>query len=141
MLSKRRKPVPFRCYIDVSAFVAILLAFLFIFMPMVTDDLPLHAVDLAKAAHSAAMAHAFREDAIMITVQRDGRLYLNNAQFGPHGVTAGIQEQIRSGAEKKVYLRADARARYKAVIAVIDAIHQAGIEDIGIITEQRHSSR
>jgi len=41
-----------------------------------------------------------------------------------------IQEAVRHGAERKVYVKADARARYSNVEVVMDAIRLAGITNV-----------
>jgi biopolymer transport protein ExbD len=48
-----------------------------------------------------------------------------------------MREQVRLGSQRKVYIRADARARYRTVKDVIDAVHYAGIEQIAFIADQR----
>lgn len=86
------------------------------------------------------MPGAIREDALLITVTCDG-----NVLYGTHQVQSGelppaIQDAIRRGSERKVYLKVDARAEYGDAVVVIDQVHQGGIENIGIITEQRMPS-
>jgi len=45
-----------------------------------------------------------------------------------------IQEAVRHGAERKVYVKADARARYSNVEVVMDAIRLAGITNVVFLT-------
>jgi biopolymer transport protein ExbD len=127
------------CAIDASAFVAILLALLFTFM---ADGLPhVHqgiSVDLAWTDHSKAMPGAMREDAVIVAVQRDGKIFLDTTQIkAPEDLATKISERVRLGGERKVYIKADARAHYRAVAEVVDALHNAQVERIGLLTEQR----
>ena len=52
-------------------------------------------------------------------------------------LTNRIKDQIANRADKRVFLRADARARYKAVVDVVDNVRAAGVDDLGLITEQK----
>jgi biopolymer transport protein TolR len=115
-----------------------MLALLFIFM----SDTNTHghgiAVDLARTDHSKAMPGAMREDAIIVAVERDGKVFLDTTQVKvPEDLTAKVKGRVRRGAEHKVYIKADARAHYHAVAQVVDAMHDAGIERVGFLTEQR----
>jgi biopolymer transport protein ExbD len=47
-----------------------------------------------------------------------------------------IREGLKNGAEKKVYMRADARARYVDVKQILVEIRQAGIENICFLTRE-----
>jgi len=38
-----------------------------------------------------------------------------------------------------VYVRADARAKYKFVVDVVDNVRSAGVDDLGLLTEQKKS--
>jgi biopolymer transport protein ExbD len=36
-----------------------------------------------------------------------------------------------------VYVKADARAKYKAVVEVVDNVRSAGVDQLGLLTEQK----
>jgi biopolymer transport protein ExbD/biopolymer transport protein TolR len=36
-----------------------------------------------------------------------------------------------------VYVKADARAHFGAVVQVVDAVRSAGVDDLGLLTEQK----
>src|SRR5882762_11781770 len=70
------------CNIDVTAFVGVMLVFLFMFMvqnPVCSFWNHGRAVDLAKVGHPISMAHADREDAMVIGITRENKLF-----FGPN---------------------------------------------------------
>jgi biopolymer transport protein TolR len=48
-----------------------------------------------------------------------------------------ITEVLEGKKEKVVYIKADQEALYSSVMAAMDALHQAGVEDIALITEHR----
>jgi biopolymer transport protein ExbD len=111
------------------------------FMVLATagPDLPSAGiVDLPEASNSAAMQGARREDSLLVAVQRDGKVYLDTTQMkSPEDLIARIREGLSLGAERKVYIKADRRAHYRAVAQVVDAVHKAGVERVGLLTEQR----
>jgi len=37
-----------------------------------------------------------------------------------------------------VYIKADARAKYGAVVEVVDNVRSAGVDELGLLTEQRN---
>jgi biopolymer transport protein ExbD len=47
---------------------------------------------------------------------------------------------VEHGAEKKVYIRAEARLRYRTVLEVLDAIRSSGVEKIAFQAYQRSTA-
>jgi hypothetical protein len=68
------------------------------------------------------MPGAEREDAMQISVTRDGRIYFRNNIIMLQDLPEQIRQGVQNGAEKRIYLNADARAKYADVLAVLDQI-------------------
>ena len=83
------------------------------------------------------MPDANREDALTITVTRDGHVYFRTQQVMLNDVPNQIRQALKEGARPAVFVHADTRAKYGDVAAVIDQVRQAGIQHVGIITSQR----
>jgi biopolymer transport protein ExbD len=134
---KRHRPSEFLNGIDSWAFLSTPLVLLIVFI--VTPNHPPHgtALELARTNHAAPMHSAVREDAMLITVTRDGHFFYGMHQVRPDDLALAMRDSVEQGSEKKVYLRVDARARYSDAVLVIDQVREAGIQQIGIITEQR----
>lgn len=117
-----------------------MLVLVFIFMaPTVIDvDLRQPVVDLPKVEHPIPMWKANREDAIVFVVQRNGDLYFGN-QILPQvdDVPFIITKAVHNGAEKKVYIRADAHAKYACVHELLESVHSAGIENVAFLADER----
>jgi len=122
------------CSINVWVFVGVLLVPLFIFMVIPTPHYHLY-VDRARTAHSTWLPGAVKEDAMKIMIARDSRVYFGNHPVAREDLTGEIRECVRNGAEKKIYLDVDARARYTDVASVLDATRLAGISNIAFVTE------
>jgi biopolymer transport protein ExbD/biopolymer transport protein TolR len=138
MLPDHTKSVKFFCRIDPSAVVAILIALLSMFMADTSGHT--HArfvVELPQASYSVRMPGVQREDALTVAITREGKVFLNNERINPTELTGKIEEHLRSGAERNVYIRADFRAHYREVADVLHRVREAGVEKVGLLTEQR----
>ena len=124
--------------IDVSAFLAIQIAILTMFLAEVT---PVYvrrpATDLPTVDHPRSMPDADREDALTVTITRDGSVYFRTQQVTLEDVPNQIRKALQEGARPTVFVHADTRTKYGDVAAVIDQVRQAGIQNVGIITSQR----
>jgi biopolymer transport protein ExbD len=114
------------------------LVFAFIFLTAI----PHYGVsaDLPKAWHPIALRGANREDALIVSILRDGTMYFRKDKTRSRDLPAQIREGVEHGAEKKVYIRADARLSYQTVLEVLDAIRFAGVEKIAVLAYQRSAT-
>jgi len=72
-----------------------------------------------------------------VAIAADKSFYLN-AKFVPeYELAMRIEEILRTKIEKIVLIKADEAVDYSAVMAAMDQLRQAGIEDIGLITERK----
>jgi biopolymer transport protein ExbD len=134
-LSALRRKNELLCRIDMWGFVSIMLALLFIFLPITTDTHRSVPVDRPHAYHSASMPGALKEDALRVMVTRDGKIYFREHHIALEDLPNEIREGLQSGAESKVYVAVDARAKYGDVPAVLDKIRLAGVEKVAFLTE------
>ena len=114
----------------------IMLVLLIIFMvvtPLLTKDIP---VDMAPANNSRDMQDADKDDAIVVAVTRDGRIYLGSTNVTKEDLSGQVKDRIASRLDKTVYVRSDARAKYGDVVAVVDEIRSAGVDQLGLLTQR-----
>jgi biopolymer transport protein ExbD len=121
------------------AFLSVQLVLLIVFMlnPTILSPHFTRSVDLAQVNHATPMRWALREDAMIVTVNRDGNVFLGALQVRVFNLPGDLQERLHRGAESKVYIKADARVKYGDVVAVVSAVRTAGIEQIAYMTELR----
>jgi biopolymer transport protein TolR len=139
---KRRKSLRLICEINVTAFLSIQAALLGMFMalPASYHDLPTRpSVDLAKVAHPVSMRGADREDVMVVAVTRTGDVYFLGDKTVPQQLFFKIHTQLALGSEKKVYINADARAKYGLVRTVLSAVQSAGVERVGFLVSKRET--
>jgi biopolymer transport protein TolR len=99
------------------------------------------STDLAKVDHPVSMPSADREDAMTVVVTRDGRLFFRSDQITSDMLPEKIANHLKDpSVERKVYIKADARARWGAVKLALDGVRAAGILRIAILTDQRRSA-
>lgn len=116
----------------------IMLVLLIIFMvitPMLQHGAP---VDMAKAENADKMPNADRDDAIIVAVTRDGRLFLSpgNKEISLAEITGDVKDLLTGRLDKTVYVRSDARAKYGDVVKAVDEVRAAGVENLGLLTEK-----
>jgi biopolymer transport protein ExbD len=82
------------------------------------------------------MPRAVREDAQVVSVTRDGKIYFGNTLLAADDLSGQIRQSVRNGAERKVYVRADARAKYIHVKQALSEISKAGIQNVCFLAER-----
>lgn len=126
--------------INVTPMVDVMLVLLIIFMvitPMLQKGV---TVDLAKVNNPEQMPDADKEDALIVAIMRNGDVFFGNDRIAPDQLTNKVKDRIASRVNKIVYVRADARAKYKAVVEVVDNVRSAGVDDLGLLTEQKRQT-
>jgi biopolymer transport protein ExbD len=121
----------------VTPMVDVMLVLLIIFMvitPMLQKGV---SVDLAKVNNPQAMPDAEREDALIVAVMRDGAVFLGNDKLPVEELTSRIKDRIANRVDKRVYVRADQRAKYVSVVGVVDNVRAAGVDQLGLLTDQK----
>jgi len=122
--------------INVIPLADVMLVMLIIFMvvtPMLSKGI---SVDMVKTRNPIAMQAADKDDAILVAVTREGRAYLGTTQMQPDQLPQKVKDLLTNRLDKTVYLRADARARYETVVDVVDNLRAAGVDQLGLLTEQ-----
>jgi biopolymer transport protein ExbD len=122
--------------INVTPMVDVMLVLLIIFMvitPMLSKGIQ---VNMVKTKNPIAMQAADKSDAIVVAVTRDGHSYLNNNQMPPEDLAPKVKDLLTNRLDKTVYIRADARAKYEKVVDVVDNLRAAGVDQVGLLTEQ-----
>ena len=137
-IAKRDEGSKVNSNINVTPMVDVMLVLLIIFMvvtPMLQKDV---SVDLAKVNNPEKMSDADKEDAVVVAVTRQGDIFLGrDIVKDPTQLTNLVKDKIAKLVDKRVYVRADARAKYKAVVEVVDNVRAAGVDDLGLITDQK----
>ena len=140
-ISKRDEGAKVNSNINVTPMVDVMLVLLIIFMvitPMLQKGV---SVDLAKVNNPEPMADADKEDALIVAVMRDGKVFFGNDQIAVDQLTQKVKDRLANRTDKRVYVRADARAKFGSVVGVVDNVRSAGVDDLGLLTDQKKTTQ
>ena len=130
------KAPPIMAAPNVIPMADIMLVLLIIFMvvtPMLQKGV---SVDMAKADNAQDMQDADKDDAIIIAVTRDGKLFLGSSQIQLDEITGKVKDLISNRLDKTVFVRSDSRAKYGDVVKAVDEVRSAGVDHLGLLTEK-----
>jgi len=139
-LAKRNEGAKVNSDINVTPMVDVMLVLLIIFMvvtPMLQHGV---SVDLAKVNNPEPMADADKEDALLVAVMRDGTVYFGQDKIAADQLTGKVKDRLVNRVDKRVYVKADARAKFGAVVAVVDNVRAAGVDQLGLLTDQKKTN-
>ena len=123
--------------INVTPMVDVMLVLLIIFMvitPMLNQD---RFVQMARTQNPIDMADANKADALVVAVTHDGSIFLSNQLIQGATLVENVKELVANRVDKTVFVRADARVRYRFLVDVVDEVRAAGVDQLGLLTEQR----
>src|ERR1700730_6120946 len=140
-MAYKPKAPPVMASPNVIPMADIMLVLLIIFMvvtPMLQKG---KSVDLAKTDSARDMQDADKDDAIIVAVTRDGHVFLGTTELNKEDLVGQIKDRIATRIDKTVYVKSDARAKYGDVVAVVDEIRSAGVDQLGLLTERNQKDK
>jgi biopolymer transport protein ExbD len=48
-----------------------------------------------------------------------------------------VKDRLANRTDKRVFLKADARAKFGSVVEVVDDVRAAGVDQLGLLTDQK----
>ena len=136
-LAKRNEAANVTSDINVTPMVDVMLVLLIIFMvvtPMLQHGVP---VDMAKVNNPTDMHDADKEDALLVAVTRDDKVFFGTDPIKPDDLTQKIKDKLANRTDKRVFLKADMRAKFGWVVEVVDNVRAAGVDQLGLLTDQK----
>jgi biopolymer transport protein TolR len=135
-LNVRNEGVKVNSNINVTPMVDVMLVLLIIFMvitPMLQKGV---SVDMAKVNNPSPMPDADKDDALLVVIMRDGQIYFGTDRVTLDDLTNKVKDRLANKVDKTVFIRADMRTKYGNVVDVVDNVRSAGVDDVGLLTEQ-----
>jgi biopolymer transport protein ExbD len=126
--------------INVTPLVDVMLVLLIIVIlvaPMLQNG-----VDVALPEANYGADKPDTADQTVVQVDARSQLYVNGNPFASQqDVVSRLQTILETARDRTVYLKGDTNAPYSAIMSMMDALHEAGIETVGLITERPLSER
>jgi len=117
--------------INMTPMIDVMLVLLIIFMvaaPMLTTGVD---VNLPESKTGKSL----ESEAITVSLARDGRLQMDEKFVVEAVLKKMLREKAAQGRKRPVLVRADHNIPYGRVIAVVDAIREAGFTQVGFVTK------
>jgi biopolymer transport protein ExbD len=124
--------------INVTPLVDVMLVLLIIMMivaPLLQQGV---AVTLPLASNSTEKPET--QDQTVVTIDKNSNVYLNALPVPAGALQSRVTDALEDKSDKIVIIKADEEVEYSAVMAAMDELRKAGIEDMGLITERRKAA-
>ena len=128
------------CRIDLTPFVAISATSfaIFLFALMLTNGLPRFGPsDLPKVDNPIMEPDADRDNAIVLVVTHNGRIFSRNDPISMDGLRHEIRHRLELNSQAQIFLAVDAHAGYGNVATVLAALRSVGVEKVVFLVDQR----
>jgi biopolymer transport protein TolR len=123
--------------INVTPMADIMLVLLIIFMittPLLQSGI---TVNLPKAKNPLDAPEADSKDAVVIAINREGRLYLAKRQIGEADLYDFLLKRFSGGEiNRTIFLKADTALAYGRVVEIVNGCRRAGVDRIGLMAEK-----
>ena len=75
------------------------------------------------------------EERLVISIDKSQKVFLGNDPININQIGASLKQKIRDPQHQAIYLRSDEDVPFGAFATVMDAIKQAGISNVSIVTQ------
>ena len=120
--------------INVTPLVDVMLVLLIIFM--VTSPMLHQGIDVQLPKASKRVFNEQEQTRYIITITKDLKVFLNQSQIPIEQLNFKLRQLKNTQNVNSIFLKADERVQYGDVIKIIDEIKKAGIDTIGMVTEE-----
>jgi biopolymer transport protein ExbD len=117
--------------INIASLIDILFLLLLFFV--VTSSFVEHP-NIKLALPSASNAEASRFEGIIITISKEGRLFMGKQSIGVSELGVVLRSRVAAVDDPVLVLRADREVAYGVVVAVMDVARGAGLKRITALT-------
>jgi biopolymer transport protein TolR len=117
--------------INVTPFVDVVLVLLIIFM----ITAPVLQSGIEVAVPKTKTVKEVTEERVVISIDRSQRVFLGNDPININEIGSRLRQKIRDPEHQSIYVRADENVPFGAFATVMDAVKQAGITNVSIVTQ------
>jgi biopolymer transport protein ExbD/biopolymer transport protein TolR len=117
--------------INITPFVDVVLVLLVMFM--VTA--PILQSGIEVEVPKTKTVKEITEERLVITIDRDQKVYLGNDPININQIAERLHEKIRDPQGQSIFIRSDENVPFGAFATVMDAVKQTGITNVSIVTQ------
>jgi biopolymer transport protein ExbD/biopolymer transport protein TolR len=117
--------------INVTPLVDVVLVLLIIFM--ITAPVLQSGIDVSVP--KTRTVKEVTEQRLVLTINKDQQVYLGDQMVNIHDIADKLHQQGVDPAHQSVYLRADEAVPFGVFATLMDAVKQAGITNVSIVTQ------
>ena len=117
--------------INITPFVDVVLVLLIIFMltaPILESGIE---VDLPKT-HTVK---AISDEKVVVTIDKRQTIYVGNDPVNVHRLGSYVLDHLKGAGETPVFIRCDQKVPFGAFATVVDALKQANLTNLNVVTE------
>ncbi|MGD0275720.1 MAG: protein TolR [Syntrophales bacterium] len=118
--------------INVTPLVDVMLVLLIIFM--VTAPMMQMGIDV-NLPRVKSKSMDITEERLVLTIRADREVFLNRTRITPSDLRVKLAAILANRIDREVYLKADRSVPYGFVVSVMSEIRQAGVDQLGMVTE------
>jgi biopolymer transport protein ExbD/biopolymer transport protein TolR len=117
--------------INITPLVDVVLVLLVIFM----ITAPVLQSGIEVAVPKTRTVKEITEQRLVVTIDRDQKVFLGDMPVNVNELGQRLHQSSGESKKQVIYLRADQRVPFGAFASVMDAVKQAGITNISIVTQ------
>ena len=134
MKRKRRRILP-KAEINVTPFIDILLVLLVIFMT-ISPNAPTGLKAAVPQPPPPGPRHEPDETVVVLSMDRAGIIRINRDEVEASHLVERLQDIFKTRSNRTVFLQADNELLFNDVAQLVDAAKEAGVDQVGLMTEQ-----
>jgi len=122
--------------INVTPLADVMLVLLIIFMltvPLLQEGV---YVNKASARNAREAPLVDDENATMVTVTRQGQVYINREQVPDDQIIEKLVERVALAPELPLFIKGDVAVPYGTVVELVTRARDSGVEQIGLMVDQ-----
>ncbi len=117
--------------INITPLVDVVLVLLVIFM--ITE--PVLQSGIEVNVPKTRTVKQITEQRLVVTIDRDQKIFLNDQPINIHDLAQKLHQAGADPTHQAIYLRSDEQVPFGAFASVMDAVKQAGITNVSIVTQ------
>ncbi len=117
--------------INITPLVDVVLVLLIIFMLTA----PILQSGIEVEVPKTRTVKEITEERLVISIDRQQRVFLGNEPININEIADKLRQKIRDPEHQSIFLRADENVPFGAFATVMDAVKQAGITNVSIVTQ------